>query len=130
METLQTLEQLRVLLKAKQFVLTGSFVTHKLGLCNNYSDIDIILVSPEPETLTLLKELEEKFPKNSNIVCCYSNTDLYKFKYNDLKIDVFITNNKFDEELKYAGFVISPLNEIIKAKKSYNSPKQIFQLIK
>lgn len=129
MEILKTLEQLRVLLKARQFVLTGSYVANKLGLCGDFSDIDIILVSPEPETLKTLKELEEKFPKNNLVNNYPDNGRIYKFTYNELKIDVFVIDKEFDEKLTYAGFIISPINEIVKAKKSYKSPKQVLQLV-
>lgn len=130
MNDLETLRQLKVLLRAKQFVLTGSFVAHKLGLCDNYSDIDIILVSPEPETLKTLKELEEKFPKNNFVNNYPDNGRIYKFTYNELKIDVFIIDKEFDEKLTYAEFIISPVRDIVKAKKSYKSAKQMLQLIR
>lgn len=129
MEILESLEQLRVLLKAKQFALTGSFVASKLGLCDKFSDIDIILVSPEPETLKTLKDLEEKFPKNNFVNNYPDNGRIYKFMYNELKIDVFVIDKELDEKLTYAGFIISPINEMVKAKKSYKSPKQMLQLV-
>lgn len=129
MEILESLKQLKVLLKAQQFALTGSFVVNKIGLCDSYSDIDIVLVNPDKETINVLSELQEKFPKNDSINT-YKSESIYKFTYNELKIDAIISNHILDSELTYGEFIISPIDEIVSAKKYYKSPKHMFQLMK
>lgn len=126
---LETLDQLRTIFSAEQFILTGSFVANVLGLTNKEPrDIDILLVNPTKETIEKLKEYEEKFPKKKKGE--YKTDKMFQIFYSDMNIDFFITDEKSDMKLNYCGFQISTVDKIVKAKKLYESPKHVFQLLK
>jgi len=123
-----TIDQLRTIFTSEQFYLTGSLVANILGVATKEPrDIDIVLVNPTNETINKLKEFQEKYPRKGKRE--YEKSNLYQINYNNLNIDLFIEANKIDEKLTFNGFIIAPINEMVKEKKSYRSPKHIMQLM-
>lgn len=59
-----SIDQLKTILVAGDFILTGSYVLAQYGLKNikDVADLDIILVKPEISTLELLNKLMKEFP--------------------------------------------------------------------
>ena len=125
----KTLEQLKTIFSAEQFILTGSVAVSFLGFKNIKAskDIDILLYNPTTECMDKLKEFQDKFPRTNK--SGYDNPNMFQFLYNDINFDVFITKEKYDESLTYKNIIISSIDKIALVKKGYNSPKHIFQLM-
>jgi hypothetical protein len=93
---------------------------------NEVSDIDIILVNPSIESLSILDRLQKDHPAKT----VGSGKSCFIFQHDDLKIDVFIEKTKIETSLMVNSFLISPILRIINAKKSMSRHKDWIQLRK
>ena len=126
---IKTLEQLKAIFTAEQFVITGSTAVRLLGFKtkNGSKDIDIVLYNPTDSCRAKLKEFQEQFPADRTN--SYTGVDFFQFVYNDIKFDIFIDAERQKTDLSYKGFLISTMDALVRAKKSYSSPKHIFQMM-
>lgn len=122
-----TIEQLKALLPCEKFVITGSFALSLMGLYDpkKVGDIDIIIVNPTDESLTICDRLQELNPANTK---GYSK-DMFIFKHNTHVVNIFVSK-KEETELEYNGTAISKVSGIVSAKKGYGRMKDWLQLRK
>lgn len=119
------------LLKADQFVITGSMALYYMGLqnFNSVKDIDIILVNPSEETRTLMEVLVKAHPPK--IVSKYPVQEIYRFSDDGIDIDVFSIKTLITTKIQTTdGFLISPVPRLVEAKRSMNRLKDWLQLKK
>jgi len=95
MTVLETIKHLKTILPAERFVLTGSYALSKIGLTiwtETLNDLDIILYKPTDEALATAQRLMDETPAATKPKEGYvSKLGLkYIFKFNDIKIDIFI----------------------------------------
>ena len=122
-----TIEQLKALLPCEKFVITGSFALSLMGLYDpkKVGDIDIILVNPTEESLTICDRLQSLNPANTK-----GYTDLmFIFMHNTHVVNIFISK-KEETEMEYNGIAISKVSCIVSAKKGYGRMKDWLQLRK
>lgn len=118
-----TIEHFKSLIKAEQFILTGSYCLNILGLYDKKpKDLDIILVNPDATSIDVLERLKIENPD-------YPDSQLLtRVKHGDIIIDFFIEKNKRDVlELKDGTLLAMP-KDVVKAKKSHGRLKDILQL--
>lgn len=131
-EKLTEIKRLKTLFfDCEQFVLTGSTVVEMQGLCSSSADIDIILIEPSTATKNLLRQLVTDLPAKSNSVKIMEEKGFHSFTDNCFKVDVFIqpkTDGLYDSRLTYDGITLSPIINLVQAKKSHNRLKDILQL--
>jgi hypothetical protein len=67
----ETISNLKTMLPAQDFILTGSFVLAKYGLrsWDSVQDLDIILVKPEVSTIEMINRYMTDFPAPSTAKC-------------------------------------------------------------
>jgi len=124
---LEVLSHYKTVLKAEQYVIAGSMAMALMGFEHKVTDLDILLYHPEQETLEILKALEIAHPSSKGKL--YPSKDLFKFSHDGEDLDVFIINGRVKTHLHFAdGIDISPVENIVAAKLSYNRPKDYFQL--
>lgn len=118
-----TIEHFKSLLKAEQFIITGSYAFNLLGLTERKpNDLDIILVNPDATSLECLERL--KSPANEDYPC----DNMFRVVYNEIKIDFFIEKKPQKViELKN-GLLLATPKDTIAAKKSYLRLKDVLQL--
>jgi hypothetical protein len=121
------------ILPCDKFIVTGSFALYKYGLMSDASDLDIILVNPQPAAMEVLDKLShEEVPKHiiPNMYTC--DVSLIRIMYTGIKVD-FLTSSAYIPckcvELK-DGTILSSLEDIVKTKKHYNKLKHWLQLNK
>lgn len=120
------LKHFNAIFNCEQFVITGSFAMNLMGLKTSVNDLDIILVNPSDETIKNLKSLEKTYPADTKSY--FEN--MYIFKYDAVKVDIFIQTKKIDTKLTYKNMDVDTLDRIINEKKSYNRFKDWNQLRK
>lgn len=112
-----------------QFVLTGSTIAELQGLTDKSGDIDIVLIGVPSSTLDLLDRHVKDYPVHSDKTnITLRSKQMFMFKYQGFKIDVFIKCEDYDSKLVYDGIIISPIMKLVEAKKSYKRLKDIIQL--
>jgi len=120
----KVIDHFKKLIDCEQFVITGTYALRELRLCKKVNDLDIILVNPSEDSISILDKLKTAkvdtgYPENKNQLSVY---------FNDTRIDFFILKSSIDViELK-DGLTISTPNNIAKAKRHYNRLKDIIQL--
>ena len=125
MKNLEIIKHYQTILSCDQFILTGSTALKFHGLVDSSSDIDIILINPSKECITILEKLQEK----SNKKPTYDGSVGYMFEHDDVKIDIFFQHEKTDC-CSYEGIFINPINKIVEAKKKIARTKDFAQLRK
>lgn len=120
------IKHFQTLFMCEQFVVTGSTALHYMGLVDNPSDLDIILVNPTEETKELCQRLQDNSPAKTKPG---GNGEVnYIFEYGNMKVDIFILKKKVETELLVDGFSITKLPTIIAAKKRFSRIKDWLQL--
>jgi len=124
------LKRLKNILHADQFILTGSLALRYHGLEVSVKDLDIILINPTSETLSVLKVLCEVSPVYTNVPSEYKGRweCKYQFHLGGVNVDVFIENNTKICLQTSEGISINPIYDIVKAKQRMNRTKDHFSL--
>jgi hypothetical protein len=120
------IKHLKTLLVAEQFVVTGSYALSKFGLDIEATDLDIILVKPTEEAISILKRLQSEYPAKTKPV---EGVPMFIFKQDDVKVDVFVYESAVDA-LPIGDVLYSKINRIVAAKKSFKRFKDVVQLRK
>lgn len=125
----EAINHFKALLQCEQFIVTGSYALQKMGLISEgaVGDLDIILVNPTEEAINILARLAEESPVETQFN--YPKKGII-LKFNGAKIDFFFETQAIVTDLTVDGVLISPVNRIIDAKKSYNRDKDWYQLRK
>ena len=123
------IDHFKKLLTCEQFIITGSYALKQLGLVTTVKDLDIILVRPSDETVSILTKLH-----TPRFVTDYppSKTQ-YRVLFGDVEVDFFTKDSKQKTiriEIENELYDISLPSNIAKAKRDLNSLKQIIQLKK
>lgn len=127
---LEKLKTLQTLLGKEDLVLTGSTALSFHGLMEmaNAKDLDLILVNASASAIEILDKLQAANPSKKHHAGSPVN---YSFIYEGVKVDIWLT--KSHETTPYLstpdGIKVSSVASIIKAKKSYNRPKDWIQLM-
>ena len=121
----EIIKHYKALIQCEQFVVTGSFVLRMLGLCKSNGDIDIIVVNPTPDSVEMMKRLQEEFPAKTKA----SGEKCIIFMHEETKMDIFIVKKRIESIKLELGYEISTISHIIEAKKTMGRPKDILQLI-
>ena len=122
----ETIKQLKTMLPAEQFIVTGSYVLYMNGLCKGNNDLDILLVNPTPATGELLRKLQEEHPVTTSATPSCSLVSI--FMWNGAKVDVFLIPKEETPTINIDGIQYSTIAHIIKAKKGINRQKDWLQL--
>ena len=127
---LEKLKTLKVLLGQQELVLTGSLALayHGLADWDKANDIDLLIINPTPTATEVLKRLTEAHPSKKHS----ENSPVdYNFFYEDVKINVWVKTSFEDKNYLVTndGVKIASVSSIVKAKKSYNRPKDFIQLM-
>jgi hypothetical protein len=149
-----TIANLKTMLPAADFIITGSYVLAKYGLMpwDKIYDIDIILVKPEANAVILLNNYMKDHPAPSTsklkstvlvvpetedrsaerIPSKFGKVQSEKalqaiFMFGDTKVDVFIENGFNEPTLLIGDFKHTTVPHIINAKKSYGRMKDWMQ---
>jgi hypothetical protein len=122
------LANLKTLLPAKNFIVTGSYVLAIYGLVDvdDVHDLDIILVNPEQTALDNITNYVRDFPAK-NQPPKDSSFCQGIFYFGAIKVDVFVENDFAEPVLNIDGVNHTLVPHIIKAKKSYNRIKDWLQ---
>lgn len=127
----EAIKHFKALLPCQQFVVTGSYALQKMGLISegvgSVNDLDIILVNPTEEAVSILTRLAEESPAETQFN--YPKKGII-LKFNGTKIDFFFEAQVIATDLMVDGVFISPADRIVAAKKSYNRDKDWYQLRK
>lgn len=127
---LQKLRTLKTLLGKEELILTGSLALAYHGLLDfsEANDLDLIVVNPSTTALDVLNKFQAENPSKK---WKEGSPVTYSFILETLKIDVWVATNF--EDSKYLvtedGVKIASIKHIVKAKKSYNRPKDYIQLM-
>lgn len=121
---IEDLKQLRSILPAERFVITGSLALSLHGFDVPVNDIDIILSNPSEAALEQLARLQLEFPT----VTQPYRQDLFMFKWNDTKVDIFINKLPENTKLQWEGFDVASVAHITQAKKEIGRLKDWIQL--
>jgi len=151
-----TISNLKTMLPAADFIITGSYVLAKYGLIpwDKVFDLDIILVKPEIPALHVMNNLMKTDPasstarlkstvlpipesedpeipaniKTARAAVVKESSELQAiFKFEDTKIDIFIENNFNESTLLIDGIKHTLVSHILQAKKSYGRMKDWMQ---
>lgn len=126
---MKTAECLKIMLPAEDFAVCGSVAVSLMGIKCNCKDLDLILVNPKPTTLEILKDLQTKYPVKTKSE--YPNENLYRFVYDEVDVDVFISKSPVDSMLTYGeSLKVTTLTYIVSEKLKLNRPKDYIQLKK
>jgi hypothetical protein len=155
MELNATIETLKTMLPAKDFILTGSYVLAKYGLVtwDTVMDLDIILVQPEVVTIEMLNRFMKEHPapttarlrstvlpvpeapslraqvadiKNATVAPVKKALQAI-FIFNHVKIDIYIEDDFRETTLLIDGTQHTIVPHIIAAKKTYGRMKDWMQ---
>ena len=121
-----TIDHFQKLLLCKDFIVTGSYALRELGLTNSVKDLDVILVSPDDQSLESLKRLAE--PPDPNSDYPITREHHYRVRFNGIKVDFFINKEAQSYITLEGGLKISYPKDIVMAKKKYMSIKHVLQL--
>lgn len=117
----------KTVLPADDFVLTGSFALNLIGFSINFKDLDIILVNPKESTIDVLKDLQSKNPPKNLID--YPGREVYRFVYDGVDIDVFITKQTINTSLfTESNIKLYTVGNIVLEKLKLSRPKDYIQL--
>jgi hypothetical protein len=147
-----TISNLKTMLPAADFIVTGSFVLAKYGLFDwsKVADLDIILVKPETSAIVVLNRYMKEHPapttaRLKTTVLPFPNDEsqrdgnkVYKveaakkplqaiFLLDRVKIDVFIENDFNEPTLLVDGIKYATVPHIVKAKHMYGRMKDWLQ---
>ena len=122
-----TIAKLKTMFTCEDFVVTGSYALHLMGLNDKPNDIDIILIKPTQETLNLVERFQKEHPAKTT---AKEGTSLKGiFMFDGIKVDVFVSEKNIPA-LQLEKFKITPVNHIVKAKKEMGRLKDFLQLRK
>lgn len=127
----ETIKRYEAILPCQDFIVTGSYVTNLLlGLPKGeIGDLDIILVNPDTTALEALKRLQESLSPELASNPIYP-IKMFRIKDSGIKIDFFLESTIREFITLQDGTKVSPILDIVKAKKSYNRMKDWVQLRK
>ena len=124
----KTILHFKTLLPCEQFIVTGSYSFMIMGLTQKAEDIDIVLVNPTSEAISILDRLQES-EESKHLKNEYAGAKrVYRIMHNSIKVDVFIDSVKMECFELANGLLISTIPLTIKAKKSYSRLKDWLQL--
>jgi hypothetical protein len=146
----EIITNLKTMLPAADFIMTGSYVLAEYGLMpwDKVYDLDIILVKPQLSAIVLLNNYMKDHPapstsKLKTTVLPFPENESHKdgskiykdekattvktlqaiFMFGDTKIDVFIENDFNEPVLVVNGNKYTTVPHILQAKKSYGRMK-------
>jgi hypothetical protein len=130
MDKLSILKNFKAALTTEQFILGGSTALAYYGLLpeGKAKDLDIILVNPDENTLSLLEKLQEISPAKTKPLKGSNARVNYIIDHFGVKIDFFVLKDRIDTEFEYKGILLNTIPNIVKAKKEANRPKDWLQL--
>lgn len=121
-------KELKTMFPADKFIITGSLALAKYDLINaeKVGDIDIILVNPTEEALSLAKRMQEDFPASTH--ASEDSELLAIFMKSGYKVDIYKGVN--EPSLEIGGLLYATIPHIIAAKQRINRMKDWVQLRK
>lgn len=128
----EIIKRYQATLPCLHFIVTGSYVINLLmGIPEGkVGDLDVILVDPTDEAVLTLKRLQEAFSPELKSNPNYP-VDLIRIMDNKVKVDFFLQKDVTRPFITLEdGTKVSPILNIVSAKKGYNRPKDWFQLRK
>jgi hypothetical protein len=131
MDKLKIAHHFKLVLRADDFILTGTFALQKLGFDVKVKDLDIILVNPKQSTLETLEALEKANPPKNllDYPTQLENKKIFRFIHDGVGVDVFIYSGiVLTETQTQCGLKLASFNHIVKAKKDMGRPKDMIQL--
>lgn len=130
MKTIETLKKLKVLLGNDKIIITGStaLALHGLTKLADAKDLDLLVYKPSDASIEVLNRLQKDKP---NKKLKEGNSLKYSFFYEDVKVDIWSLDAEITDYLITTdGIQVSGVLDIVKAKLSYNRPKDWIQLMK
>ncbi len=122
----KVIKNLQTLLPCDQFIVTGSTALHYMGLVDEPSDLDIVLVNPTDEAKNILERLQRDNPAKTKP---FSGGNVsYIFMQDEVKVDIFIEKSSINTELNIEGVLVNRVDRIIDRKKNANRLKDWAQL--
>ena len=123
---IDVLKELKTILPADQFIITGSYALAKYGLTpeSRVKDLDIILVNPTEVAKAVVAALQKDFPASTH--ASGENDLMGIFMLGTYKVDVF--NGSTEPSLEIEGMLYATIPHIIGAKKRQNRLKDWMQL--
>lgn len=128
MQHLSIIKYFKALLKTERFIVTGGTVLQLHGLKEKAPDLDLILVNPSEEALTVLRAMQEASPAKTKP---FGGGGLAAILMHEgVKVDFWIQNDFKETTLNYLGedFEIANVGAIIRAKKSIGRFKDFADL--
>ena len=127
MEKLEIVKHYQTIIECEQFLLTGSLALNLIGFNCLVKDIDLKIVNPSEHSITILRNLEKEFPPVKQSL--YPDNNTIRFTHEGIGVDIFIEKEKIKTSIfTKSNIEITPLNYIVKAKKSMNRAKDMLQL--
>lgn len=127
MKKLEIAKRYEVILKCDQLLVTGSTALRHYGLTDKIeSDLDLVLVNPTEEALSVLKSMQEAYPARSKPY--EGGSVAFIFKHKDVKIDIFIRQEKLPNPFELGGVKLDSIKNIVKAKQGMGRLKDYAQL--
>lgn len=143
MKKLEIAKRYEVLLKCEQLLISGSTALHYYGLTDKEGgDLDLVLVNPTEEALSVLKSIQEGFPARTkpypdgsvSFIFMHDGVKVDIFIRDKKlpnpfdKVDIFISNEKLPNPFEINGVKLDSIKNIIKAKRNMNRLKDWAQL--
>jgi hypothetical protein len=121
----EVLDELKSLIKAEQFVVTGSYALQELGLYDKkVKDLDVLIYKPDEVSLEVLERLKTKEHNDD-----YPDSKVhFKCRLRDTDIDIWITDKLQSTITLSNGLSLAKPFEIAKAKVGYLRLKDVVQL--
>ena len=123
---IEVLKELKTLLPAEKFIVTGSFAFFTYGITPGsvVKDLDIILVNPTESAKEVITNMQKDFPAKTS---ASGGSDLIGiFMKGSYKVDVF--SRCAEPCLEINGLLYATIPHIIAAKKEHNRLKDWMQL--
>lgn len=128
MQHLSIIKYFKALLKTERFIVTGGTVLELHGLKSTAQDLDLILVNPSEEALTVLRAMQEASPAKTKP---YGGGGLTAILMHEgVKVDFWVLDSYKDTTLSYPGedFEVANVGAIIRAKKAIGRFKDFADL--
>lgn len=127
MRKLEIAKRYEVLLKCEQLLISGSTALRHYGLTDKEGgDLDLVLVNPTEEALSVLKSIQEGFPARTKP---YPDGSVsFIFMHDGVKVDIFIRDKKLPNPFEINGVKLDSIKNIIEAKRKMNRLKDWAQL--
>lgn len=129
-EKIKKLKTLKTILGTDNLILTGSVALAHYGLVHpsKVDDLDVLLLTPTPTQIEVLNNLQKS---NPNPKFFDAGSLSYSFIYDGVKIDIWIVSDISESDslvTNQGGIKVASVPSIVKAKVSYNRPKDWVQL--